>query len=46
VHTDEADALMRLADALCGFVRVARAAQEPYAQLLDQAKQAGMDREL
>ena len=46
VHTDEADALMRLADALCGFARVARAAQQPYAQILDQAKQAGVAREL
>lgn len=46
MHTDKADALMRLADALCGFVRAACASQQPYTRLLDQARRASVAREL
>jgi hypothetical protein len=46
VHADEADALMRLADALCGFVRAALAGDPNFAPLLSQAKLSGVVREL
>jgi hypothetical protein len=46
INTDEADALMRLADACCGFVRAAIAGQPDFALLLNQAKLAGVIREL
>ncbi len=46
VHTDEADALMRLADALCGFVRAGLAGEPPYQALLLQATQQALVRNL
>ncbi|MBI4600374.1 MAG: hypothetical protein HY721_00295 [Planctomycetes bacterium] len=41
VRREQADSLMCLADALCGFVRAALAGQQPFTDLLTQATQAG-----
>jgi hypothetical protein len=46
VHRDEADALMRLADAVCGFVRAALEGETPYAALLAAARADGTIRPL
>lgn len=41
VRKDESDALIRLADALCGFVRAASEGQEAMKQLFEWGKKAG-----
>lgn len=41
VRKDEHDALIRLADALCGFVRAAIEGQEPMKALFEQGKRTG-----
>jgi len=46
VRKEEADALMRLADAVCGFVRAALEGQEEMAKVLDKAKAESYVREL
>lgn len=46
VRKEESDALMRLADAVCGFVRAAREGRGELAKLLDRAKTQGFIREL
>jgi hypothetical protein len=46
VHKDENDALIRLADAMCGFVRAAVEGQEAMLQLFEWGKQRGFFREL
>ena len=46
IRKEETDALMRLADAICGFVRAAREGREEYAKLLERAKNEGVIREI
>jgi len=46
VRKDESDALIRLADALCGFVRGAVEGQEAMQGLLEQGKRTGFLKEL
>jgi hypothetical protein len=46
VRDEEASPLMRLADAICGFVRAAIEGKSGFAPLLDRAKKNGMLREL
>jgi hypothetical protein len=46
VQSEENDTLMRLADAMCGFVRSASERDKELAQLLAQAKRDGVVREL
>jgi DNA-binding transcriptional regulator YdaS (Cro superfamily) len=46
VRKEESDALMRLADAVCGFVRAAREGRAEFATLLERAKEGGVIREL
>ncbi|MEK7787566.1 MAG: hypothetical protein AAB658_19350 [Chloroflexota bacterium] len=46
VRDEESNALIRLADALCGFTRAALSGREDLAQLLKQAKEQGYVKEL
>lgn len=46
VRKEETDALMRLADAVCGFVRAAREGKVGFVRLLERAKEQGFIREL
>lgn len=46
VRKEEADALMRLADALCGFIRASLEGRADFVQALAQAKARGFIREL
>lgn len=46
VRNEESDAFMRLADAICGFVRAAHEGKEGFAELLECAKRSGIIREL
>jgi len=46
VRKDENDALIRLADAICGFVRAAWEGQVEVKKLFEQGKQSGLLREL
>ena len=46
VRDEESNALIRLADALCGFTRAALSGREDLAQLLKQAKEQGYIKEL
>lgn len=46
VKKEENDALMRLADALCGFIRAAREGRAEYAKLLERAQKQKKIREL
>jgi hypothetical protein len=46
VRKEEADALIRLADALCGFVRAALSKGDDFMVLLEKAKHEGYIREL
>jgi len=46
VRKEEADAFIRLADAVCGFVRAALVGRGEFRQLLDKAKEQGLIREV
>jgi hypothetical protein len=46
IRKEEADALIRLADAVCGFVRAALEDREEYRIVFEQAKKRGFIREL
>lgn len=46
IRKEENDALMRLADAMCGFVRSASEGREAFAKLLEKAKKQDFLREL
>lgn len=46
VRKEQADALMRLADALCGFIRAAVSGESAFSSLLDRGKAAGYVREV
>jgi hypothetical protein len=45
-RSEESSELMRLADALCGFVRDAIEGKEPFSEMLRRAKDSGFIREV